>query len=161
MVKNWWSKANAPLSQADLHAASGILSVGFSVLWHTHFCFHNLILLHNLSGQAGLDSPSLTVLYISDIRPWPWSWPWVVLKDTLEVLGPGLGLVIKSLPLSLKLTYWVILLSLRNSYYTFICSKTAATSKLYRILHPLFERMLCTPASSAPVERIFSEKMAL
>jgi len=74
------------------------------------------------------------------------------LKD--QVLGPGLGLVIKSLPLSLKLTYWLILLSLRNTYYTFICSKTAATSKQNRLPYPLFDRILCTTATSAPVERI-------
>jgi len=32
-----------------------------------------------------------------------------------------------------------------------------ATSKQYRLLHPLFHRLLCTPATSAPVERIFSQ----
>jgi len=35
--------------------------------------------------------------------------------------------------------------------------QTAATSKQYRLLHPLFCRLLCTPATSAPVERIFSQ----
>jgi hAT family C-terminal dimerisation region len=33
----------------------------------------------------------------------------------------------------------------------------AATAKQYRHLHPLFQRVFCTPASSAPVERIFSQ----
>jgi len=35
--------------------------------------------------------------------------------------------------------------------------QTAATSEQYRLLHPLFNRLLCTPATSAPVERIFSQ----
>jgi len=37
--------------------------------------------------------------------------------------------------------------------------KTAATSKQYRLLHPLFDRIFCTPATSAPVERIFSQRL--
>lgn len=35
--------------------------------------------------------------------------------------------------------------------------QAAATAKQYRLLHPLFQRIFCTPASSAPVERVFSQ----
>jgi hypothetical protein len=34
---------------------------------------------------------------------------------------------------------------------------TVATSKQYCLLQPLFQRLFCTPATSAPVERIFSQ----
>jgi len=45
----------------------------------------------------------------SDFSPWSW----VILKDTFEVLSLVLeGQVLVSLPLSLKLTYWVI-----NTFY--------------------------------------------
>ena len=33
----------------------------------------------------------------------------------------------------------------------------AASSKQYFHLHPLFERLFCTPATSAPVEHLFSQ----
>jgi hypothetical protein len=29
--------------------------------------------------------------------------------------------------------------------------------KTFQLLHPLFERIFCTPATSAPVERVFSQ----
>ena len=35
---------------------------------------------------------------------------------------------------------------------------TAATSEQYRLLNPLFDRIFCTSATSAPVERIFSQR---
>jgi hypothetical protein len=34
---------------------------------------------------------------------------------------------------------------------------TVATSKQYCLLQPLFQRLFCMPATSAPVERIFSQ----
>jgi len=57
MVKNWWTMGNAPISQADNPSAtlSGILSVAFSVLWCTRFCFHKLISPFHLSWQADSD----------------------------------------------------------------------------------------------------------
>jgi len=56
VVMNWWTKGNAPLSQADNPSAtvSGILSVAFSMLWRTHFCFHKLISPFYLSWLADL-----------------------------------------------------------------------------------------------------------
>ena len=44
-----------------------------------------------------------------------------------------------------------------NDTETELTLQAAATAKQYRHLHPLLQRVFCTPASSAPVERIFSQ----
>jgi hypothetical protein len=89
----------------------------------------------------------------SDVSPWPWP----VLKDRTKVLGLGFGL--EALVLVIVLDFGkdkenpILRLRLSNK----ISKQVVFQRKGFSLLKGLFSRILCIPATSAPVERIFSQ----
>ena len=113
-----------------------------------------------------------------DVRPWPWPWHWV--------LGPGLTILRQCQgrgqeATELQCVCWLLILSQARGFTWIPVSIFGLQQQLvdyigkvnnsefeddvsivsvceqFPLLKPLFQYVFCIPASSTPVERIFSQ----